>query len=112
MRKIGSLVRANWFVRCLLGMMGGYLFCVLLNYFYFDGKGAALFAMQLYGLCFATLFICVCAAVPYMGVIVYFVVCFVASVLSYAYSHFGYVLSDELIYATCETTSEELGGGW
>ena len=110
MRKIGSLVRANWFVRCLLGMMGGYLFCVLLNYFYFDGKGAALFAMQLYGLCFATLFICVCAAVPYMGVIVYFVVCFVASVLSYAYSHFGYVLSDELIYATCETTSEELGG--
>ena len=110
LRKIGQLVRANGYVRCLVAVLGSYLYCVLLNYFYFDAEGWALLAMQLYGLCFGMLFIYVCAAVPYVGVLVYLTVCFVASVLSYGYSYFGYVLSDELIYATCETNSEELGG--
>lgn len=110
MRKIGQIMRANRYIRCLIAVLGSYLFCVLLNYFYFDARGVALLAMQIYGLCFALLFIYVCAAVPYAGVVVYLVVSFVASVLSYGYSYFGYVLSDELIYATCETTSEEMEG--
>lgn len=110
MQKIGQLLRANGYIRCLVAVLGGYLFCVLLNYFYFDARGIALVAMQMYGLCFALLFIYVCAAVPYVGVAVYLAVSFVASVLSYGYSYFGYTLSDELIYATCETTSEEMGG--
>ena len=110
LRKIGQVLRANGYVRCLVAVLGSYVFCVLLNYLYFDAEGWALLAMQMYGLSFAMLFIYVCAAVPYAGVLVYTVVCFVASVLSYGFTYFGYVLSDELIYATCETNSEELGG--
>ena len=49
------MLRVNGYVRCLVAVLGSYVFCVLLNYLYLDAEGWALLAMQMYGLSFASI---------------------------------------------------------
>ena len=94
----------------LLALAVPYLFNCLLNPLFFDASGWALVTVQLYGWLFTCLFIFLCVSIPYVGISLYVVLCFVFVVLSYARLFYGYVLSDELIYSMFQTNVNEVSG--
>lgn len=84
-----------------------YLYCSIFNPYFFNAKGEALICMQTYNLILNAAFLLIITQIRYVGVFIFFLLTLLFGIISYMRYEFGYELSNELIFATFETTTEE-----
>ena len=102
-----NYIKNNNIIRITAILILIYLYCSVFNPFFYNAKGYALFCMQAYNLALNAAFICLCIKIRYVGLPIFIATGIYFGLLSYIYREFGYSLSNELIFATFETTTEE-----
>lgn len=97
-------------MRLLAFILASYLYCVVLDPFFFDYPALVLIPRQVFGMLLAAGVLFVCVRLRWVGLVVF---AFCASFfcgLHYAYREFGYEVGFELISAIFQTNAHELSG--
>ncbi len=97
-------------LRCIVFLIAVYVYCVILDPFFFDYSPWVLPLRQLYGCLLAAGVLYVCVRLKYVGVVLYAFFTILSALLFYAYKVFGYSVSFDLIHAVLETNTYELSG--
>lgn len=94
----------------LLLILAAYLYCAVLDPFFFDYPALVLPLRQLYGVMLAAGILYLFVRLQWLGVILYVFSGLIFGLLHYAYVFFGYTAGFELISAIFETNVHEVGG--
>lgn len=100
----------QFWLRVMLLLALGYVFCSYFNDTFFDGDYKILPVRQAYMMALGALFLYFCAKARYIGICLYTPVCLLFVFLKYAKDAYGCELSEALVRAVIETNPEETAG--
>lgn len=100
----------QFWLRVLVLLVLGYVFCSYFNDTFFDGDYKIMPVRQVYMVVLGTLFLYFCAKARYIGICVYTLACLLFLFLRYAKAAYGCELSEALVRAVIETNPEETAG--
>lgn len=100
----------QFWLRALVLLVLGYVFCGYFNDTFFDGDYKIMPFRQVYLVVLGSLFLYFCAKVRYIGICLYTPVCLLFIFLKYAKEAYGCKLSEALVRAVIETNPEETAG--